>query len=225
MFLLDFPGPARIAVIVNGRLLLPATRLAYAPGLGWCKTAIGVVRAKWSVPMAKKQSFDRQAVSPKTSARPKGRQSPQNLGMKHFDTSPAATQIGDPADSASEPRALPATIAVLSDTADRPEKPRGADGVNEATMRSFSDSAEPEKPSRETTVQAGGTDTKRAQLIMLLERPDGASIEEIGERLGWLPHTVRAALTGLRHAGRELKRDKNAEGRSVYRLCSGASTP
>jgi hypothetical protein len=175
--------------------------------------------------MAKKQGFHRQAVSPKISARPKGRQSPQNPGMKHFDAAPAATKIGDPADSASEAGALPATIAVLSDTADRPEKPEGPDGVDEATMRSFGGSAEPEKPSRETTIQAGRTDTKRAQLIMLLERSDGASIGEIGERLGWLPHTVRAALTGLRHAGRELKRDKNAEGRSIYRLSSfGAST-
>jgi hypothetical protein len=39
--------------------------------------------------------------------------------------------------------------------------------------------------------------TKRAVLIGMLERPDGASVAELGQRLGWLPHTVRAAITGL----------------------------
>jgi len=60
--------------------------------------------------------------------------------------------------------------------------------------------------------------TKRALLIGMLERPDGASVAELGQRLGWLPHTVRAAITGLRHAGREVTRSKDAEGQSVYRL-------
>ena len=67
---------------------------------------------------------------------------------------------------------------------------------------------------------AARPNTKRAQLIGLLERPEGASVGEIGERLEWLPHTVRVALTGLRHAGREVSRDKDAEGRSIYRLIS-----
>jgi predicted ArsR family transcriptional regulator len=40
--------------------------------------------------------------------------------------------------------------------------------------------------------------TKRAKLIAMLERPEGASVAEIDQRLGWLPHTVRAAITGLR---------------------------
>jgi len=60
--------------------------------------------------------------------------------------------------------------------------------------------------------------TKRALLIGMLERPEGASVAEIGQRLGWLPHTVRAAMTGLRHAGREVTRSKDATGQSVYRL-------
>ncbi len=60
--------------------------------------------------------------------------------------------------------------------------------------------------------------TKRAVLIGMLERPEGASVAELGRRLGWLPHTVRAAITGLRHAGHDVTRSKDAEGRSVYRL-------
>jgi len=60
--------------------------------------------------------------------------------------------------------------------------------------------------------------TKRAKLIAMLERPEGASVAEIGQRLGWLPHTVRAAITGLRRAGRAVTRSKDADDRSVYRL-------
>jgi len=59
---------------------------------------------------------------------------------------------------------------------------------------------------------------KRAKLIGMLERPEGAAVAEIGQRLGWLPHTVRAAITGLRKAGREVTRSKDANERSVYRL-------
>jgi len=53
--------------------------------------------------------------------------------------------------------------------------------------------------------------TKRAMLIGMLEHAQGASVAEIGLRLGWLPHTVRAAITGLRHAGREVARSKERE--------------
>jgi hypothetical protein len=60
--------------------------------------------------------------------------------------------------------------------------------------------------------------TKRAKLIVMLERSEGASVAEIGQRLGWLPHTVRAAITGLRKAGREVMRSKDADDRSLYRL-------
>jgi DNA-binding MarR family transcriptional regulator len=62
--------------------------------------------------------------------------------------------------------------------------------------------------------------TKRAKLIAMLERPEGASVAEIGQRLGWLPHTVRAAITGLRRAGRGVTRSKDADDRSVYRFAA-----
>ena len=57
------------------------------------------------------------------------------------------------------------------------------------------------------------------------ERPEGASVAEIGQRLGWLPHTVRAAMTGLRHAGREVTRSKDATGQSVYHLALAETAP
>jgi hypothetical protein len=59
--------------------------------------------------------------------------------------------------------------------------------------------------------------TKTDQLIALLRRPDGASIEEMVEALGWLPHTARAALTGLKKKGHVIARDK-AGSVTVYKV-------
>ena len=61
-------------------------------------------------------------------------------------------------------------------------------------------------------------ETKRTILIGLLQRPDGATVTEFAEKLGWLPHTVRAALTGLRKGGQAVERTKSPDGTSVYRL-------
>jgi hypothetical protein len=78
---------------------------------------------------------------------------------------------------------------------------------------------------REPSADRPPASTKRAVLIGMLERPEGASVAEIGQRLGWLPHTVRAAITGLRHAGREVTRSKDATGQSVYRLARVETAP
>jgi hypothetical protein len=51
------------------------------------------------------------------------------------------------------------------------------------------------------------------------------------EATGWLPHTTRAALTGLRKKGYAIQKSKNPDGVTVYRLDkdavpkSGAADP
>lgn len=64
--------------------------------------------------------------------------------------------------------------------------------------------------------------TKLASVITLLERAEGASIEELTGATGWLPHTTRAALTGLRKRGIAVIRGKREDGATVYHLASGA---
>ncbi len=39
-------------------------------------------------------------------------------------------------------------------------------------------------------------DTKQAKLIEMLSAPEGATIDEIVAATGWLPHTVRGAMSG-----------------------------
>ncbi len=40
------------------------------------------------------------------------------------------------------------------------------------------------------------TGTKQAQLIAMLDRPEGATIAEVVAATGWQPHTVRGAIAG-----------------------------
>lgn len=60
--------------------------------------------------------------------------------------------------------------------------------------------------------------SKRGQLIAMLSKEGGASISEFATALGWLPHTTRAALTGLRHKGYEIGREINSDCGSIYRI-------
>ncbi len=46
--------------------------------------------------------------------------------------------------------------------------------------------------------------TKQELVLQLLSREGGASLNAIVEATGWLPHTVRAALTGLRKKGHDV---------------------
>jgi hypothetical protein len=52
--------------------------------------------------------------------------------------------------------------------------------------------------------------SKGTALLELLQRSEGASLDEMIERTGWQGHTVRAAMTGLRKKGHAI--DKRMTG-------------
>ncbi|MCE8523573.1 DUF3489 domain-containing protein [Ruegeria pomeroyi] len=62
--------------------------------------------------------------------------------------------------------------------------------------------------------------TKQAQVIALLQRPEGATIAEIAEVTEWLPHTIRGAISGALKKKRGLPiTAEKVEGRGpVYRI-------
>ena len=66
-----------------------------------------------------------------------------------------------------------------------------------------------------TSASAG---SKRDRVIALLRRPDGAAMAELIAATGWLPHTTRAALSGLRKSGLMLERFRNDELTTCYRI-------
>ena len=64
--------------------------------------------------------------------------------------------------------------------------------------------------------------SKLAGVIALLERDHGATIEELIAATGWLAHTTRAALTGLRKRGYAVAIDRSDDKRgSFYRIPAG----
>jgi hypothetical protein len=60
--------------------------------------------------------------------------------------------------------------------------------------------------------------TKLALVIEHLQRADGATLIDLTQATGWLPHTTRAALTGLRKRGYAVIRERIVAGGSVYRI-------
>ena len=46
--------------------------------------------------------------------------------------------------------------------------------------------------------------TKAGLVLGLLKRPEGATINQLVAATGWLPHTTRAALTGLKKKGHKV---------------------
>ena len=60
--------------------------------------------------------------------------------------------------------------------------------------------------------------SKQDLIIGLLSRGEGATLADITAATGWLPHTARAALTGLRHRGYALTSSKEIGGARTYRI-------
>lgn len=53
--------------------------------------------------------------------------------------------------------------------------------------------------------------TKSSVVVTLLQRDGGATLAELIEATDWLPHTTRAALTGLRKKGHVVERGKRGD--------------
>ena len=77
-----------------------------------------------------------------------------------------------------------------------------------------SEPAEPRAP-------APAPPSKNDAVIALLQRATGATTAELIEATGWLPHTTRAALTGLRKKGHTIERSRRDDA-TCYRITASA---
>ena len=77
---------------------------------------------------------------------------------------------------------------------------------------------------KEPAIQPADPQPKRASktdlVLELLTRSEGATIEQLVAATGWLPHTTRAALTGLKKKGHAVTSDKAEGAARVYRVAS-----
>jgi hypothetical protein len=101
-----------------------------------------------------------------------------------------------------EPIPAPAAAGDAAAPADAPETEPAASAPVTATVRRIR------------------ADTKQAQLIAMLKRRKGASIEEIGEKFGWQTHTVRGAIAGAlkKKLGLDVISEKIERRGRVYRI-------
>jgi hypothetical protein len=63
-------------------------------------------------------------------------------------------------------------------------------------------------------------------VLVLLEAPEGVTLARLVAETGWLPHTTRAALTGLRKRGYAVTSEKatvDGVSTSLYRIHSAGA--
>ncbi|QEW25847.1 DUF3489 domain-containing protein [Roseovarius indicus] len=88
---------------------------------------------------------------------------------------------------------------------------------NTKTASKKAGSAERKRPGRKSQ-GAAPRNPKTALVREMLEGEVGASLDDLCKATGWQPHTVRAALSGLRKTGNVINRTKNDAGKSIYRV-------
>jgi hypothetical protein len=117
------------------------------------------------------------------------------------------TRIADPVEPAKrQPRASVKKAGVTAKAQKRRTRSKGAVG------------------SRNGTKPAGGKQTKQQRCLDLLDRREGATIEELQEATGWQKHSVRGFLAGAvrKKLGLTLISEKPDAGPRRYRILTTA---
>jgi hypothetical protein len=101
---------------------------------------------------------------------------------------------------------------------ERRGRPCGPEAPLSESLPDSMDSSEIAQHAAEEGKAAPREGSKLASVMVLLRRPEGATIGVLTKATGWLPHTTRAAITGVRKRGYSVVLDRSVEGASVYRL-------
>ena len=118
---------------------------------------------------------------------------------------PAPVAVANDAD-------IEANVAAVEATWAQPQTEKDGSG----------DPAPANQPEEEATAAAPKKrdNTKQAQVIAMLRRPDGATIAEIVEATGWQQHTVRGTIAGAlkKKLGLDITSTKTGDSDRVYRI-------
>ncbi|MFA7602794.1 MAG: DUF3489 domain-containing protein [Novosphingobium sp.] len=99
---------------------------------------------------------------------------------------------------------------VTNPTADNPIKTAPAKPRRQRSMTRQASSEEKPEPASPVPPKEPRP-SKIGAVIALLSREGGATLAELIEATGWLPHTARATLTGLRKKGHTLEKTKRGD--------------
>ena len=112
---------------------------------------------------------------------------------------------------------LIATEAGLEAIGIEPVAASAVASVRKAKPHADAEAAPTTDTPKPVAIRAG---TKQAQIIALLQRPEGASIAEIVEATGWLAHSARGLISGglKKKLGLQITSQKEQGRGSVYRI-------
>jgi hypothetical protein len=100
--------------------------------------------------------------------------------------------------------------AIGKDRAQKIDRSVSNDGKNDKSKNGKPVASQP-------TGVAPRAGTKQALIVEMLSKERGATLDALIEATGWLPHTARAALTGLRKKGYAIERiGGEGKGPSAY---------
>jgi hypothetical protein len=108
---------------------------------------------------------------------------------------------------------------------DRPEPPEPAAKPRASAMPAAKAAAKKKSARKGTSDGSPRPGSKLAKVIGMLSSKAGTTIDAIVKVTDWLPHTTRAALTGLRKRGYEIEKKPREGGRTIYRIVGGAGSP
>jgi hypothetical protein len=134
--------------------------------------------------------------------------------------------IGVEHDDAEDARSLP-TSAHAPKSKKSSRKSAGAKSVTKApaarARTTAPKTAASDPSSSSSQIRAG---SKQATIVDLMVRPKGATLDDLIKATDWLPHTTRAALTGLRKRGYGIERTRGEDKITRYRATPpGGSAP
>jgi hypothetical protein len=119
-------------------------------------------------------------------------------------TSEGMAAIGVEADDDEAPPAAD-TASTSAEPGSAPDAPAPASEANGAKKRAKAGRARGKGKKANKTAPAAGeptakptprAGTKQAQMIEMLKRPEGATVEQIAAATGWQHHTIRGAISG-----------------------------
>lgn len=128
-----------------------------------------------------------------------------------------------------EPASVPESAAAPESAAVAPQVPDVTPVIATATAdaSAVEAPAAPKTPKRKMTAAkpepeaAAPRESKAAQVVAMLQRSEGASINEIMRKMGWQKHTVRGFMAGtMRKAGYTVESFKPEGGERSYRISS-----
>ena len=135
----------------------------------------------------------------------------KSLLRRDLAAEPDASDIGDPS-PADRDRMIGVRITAAG---------RAAIGAGQDEGEEDRSSDEPKDKAPPVSKPSSRPASKIGTLLSLLRRDEGATLDEMIAATGWLPHTTRAALTGLRKKGHAIAKDKR-EDTTCYRIAAGA---